>query len=317
MGLKGFLTCLAMALTVAAPAGANSLYELPKYAAFLINSDNGEVLYARQADAPRYPASITKVMTLYLAFEALKSGSLRDDDLITVSRTAAAQPPSKLGLRPGQTISVRDAMGVIATRSANDIAVALAERIAGSEAAFAAKMTAKAHALGMSRTTFVNASGLPDDRHVTTARDIATLCRAVVREYPNYYRIFSQTSVEFRGQEIANHNHLLQAVPGVDGIKTGYTAAAGFTLAASAAQNGVRLIAVVLGGPSRLMRDNNVSQLLGTGFDVLARRSHGELTTVAANLAEPDDLNDKSLERLVEQGDGDTVAARPAARPRP
>jgi D-alanyl-D-alanine carboxypeptidase (penicillin-binding protein 5/6) len=268
-------------------------------------------MYARQADAQRYPASITKVMTLYLAFEELKAGRLRETDLITVSPTAARQPPSKLGLRPGETISVRDAMGVIATRSANDIAVALAERIAGSEAAFAEKMTAKAHSLGMARTHFANASGLPNSDHYTTARDIATLCRALVHNYPQYYSIFSQVAYDYDGEAIGNHNHLLSTLPGVDGIKTGYTAAAGFTLAASAAHDGVRLIAVVLGGPSRMMRDNNVTDLLDTGFEVLTRRSRGELTTVAANLAEPEDLNDKTLERLVEQGDGDTLAATP------
>ena len=305
---------LAVALTAAAPASARSLYAVPKYAAFLVNADSGEVMYARQADAPRYPASITKVMTLYLAFEALKAGTLRESDPITITSTAARQPPSKLGLKPGATITVREAMGVIATRSANDIAVALAEHLAGSEQAFALRMTGMAHRLGMTRTNFANATGLPNSGHITTARDIATLSRAVVRDFPQYYSIFSRVAFDYEGQEIGNHNHLLTTLPGVDGIKTGYTGAAGFTLAASAAHDGVRLIAVVLGGPNRMMRDGNVTDLLDTGFDVLTRRSRGETTTVAANLREPDDLSDTVLERLTEQGSGDGVALAGAPR---
>ncbi len=298
-----------MALVVATPVAAGSLYTIPKYAAFLVNSDTGEILYARQADASRYPASITKVMTLYLAFEQLQAGTLRESDPITISRFAAGQRPSKLGLKPGSTITVREAMGVIATRSANDIAVALAEHIAGTEAQFAARMTATAHRIGMARTTFVNATGLPAAGHLTTARDIATLSRAVIRDFPQYYGIFSQVAFDYEGQEIANHNHLLTTLPGVDGIKTGYTNAAGFTLAASAAHDGVRLIAVVLGGPSRMMRDSNVTELLDTGFEVLTRRSRGDITTVAANLAEPDDLSDTVLERLAESGPNDGLLA--------
>ena len=293
---------IVMALAWAVPAAATSLYAVPKYAAFMINSDTGEVLYARQADAPRFPASITKVMTLYVAFEELGAGRLRDNDLITISTFAAAQPPSKLGLRPGSTISVREAMGVIATRSANDIAVALAEHIAGSQSEFAARMTRTARRLGMSRTTFLNATGLPNPGHTTTARDIATLSRALIREFPARYPMFSQVTFDYEGQQIGNHNHLLSTLPGVDGIKTGYTNAAGYTLAASAAHDGVRLIAVVLGGPNRMMRDNNVTELLDTGFDVLTRRSRGDVTTVAANFAEPDDLSDVVMDRLASQG---------------
>ena len=320
MKLKAFITGTALALmaagaalTIAGPAAAGSLYTVPKYAAFLVNSDTGEVLYARQADAARYPASITKVMTLYLAFEQLKAGTLKESDLITMSRFAASQKPSKLGLKPGATISVRDAMGVIATRSANDIAVALAEHIAGTEGQFATRMTGTARRLGMARTTFVNSTGLPAAGHLTTARDIATLSRAVVRDFPQFYRVFSQVAFDYEGQEIVSHNHLLRTLPGVDGIKTGYTNAAGFTLAASAAHDGVRLIAVVLGGPSRMMRDSNVTELLDTGFEVLTRRSRGDITTVAANFAEPDDLSDTVLERLAENVPSDGLLAVNAA----
>lgn len=309
-----------LALLPAGPAPAVSLYTVPKYAAILVNSETGEVLYARQADAPRFPASITKVMTLYVAFEELRDGGLRESDLIRVSATAAAQPPSKLGLRPGQTISVREAMAIIATKSANDIAVALAERISGSQAAFAERMNWTARRLGMTRTTFLNATGLPNPAHVSTARDIALLSRAVIRDFPQRYPLFSTASVDYEGRQIDNHNHLLTTVPGVDGIKTGYTAAAGFTLAASAAKSGVRLIAVVLGGPNRLMRDNNVTELLDTGFSVLARRARGDATTVAATFAEPDDLSDAVMDRLASEApaaDGLVMLAPPLLRKQP
>ena len=316
-GLYRRLGLMALALGTAVPAAAASLYAVPKYAAILINSDNGEVLYARQADAQRFPASITKVMTLYVAFQELKAGNIRESDDIRISSFAASQPPSKLGLKPGATITVREAMGVIATRSANDIAVALAEYISGSQAAYAARMTREARRLGMSRTTFVNTTGLPNGGHITTARDIATLSRALIRDFPKRYPMFSQVAFEYEGQQIGNHNHLLRTVPGVDGIKTGFTNAAGFTLAASAAHDGVRLIAVVLGGPNRMMRDNNVTELLDTGFDVLTRRSRGEATTVAANFAEPDDLSDSVMDRLAsEQPAADGLVMAPAtARP--
>lgn len=324
MRMQGFariswrgVAAAAALIAAAPPVSAYSLYAEPKYAAILVDAATGEVLYARQADAPRYPASITKVLTLYIAFEELTAGRMRQADAITVSRFAASQAPSKLGLRAGSTISVRDAIDVIATKSANDIAVALAEHIAGSQDAFAARMTATAQRLGMRSSTFVNATGLPDPRQRTTARDIATLSRAVVRDFPQFYPVFSQVAVDYEGREITNHNHLLQTLPGVDGIKTGYTAAAGFTLSASMVQNGKRLIAVVLGGPSRLARDNNVSNLLQTGFYVLQQRAQSRYLTVAANLAEPEDLSDGVLERLVDQGSGDAARHVDAAPPLP
>ena len=296
----------ATVLTAAAtPVAAKSLYAEPKYAAILLDAGSGEVLYSRQADAPRLPASITKVLTLYIAFEEISKGRMTLDENIVISRFAAGQAPSKLGLRQGSTIKVSDAINVIATKSANDIAVALAEHISGSEIAFASRMTTTARRLGMKSSTFVNASGLPDSRQLTTARDIATLSRAMLRDYRQFYPVFSTASIDYKGQEIKSHNHLLTTMPGVDGIKTGYTAAAGFTLAASATRNGKRLIAVVLGGPSRMARDANVSELLDTGFYVMERRKFGQRVTVAMNLAEPEDLSDGALETLVEQGSGD------------
>jgi D-alanyl-D-alanine carboxypeptidase (penicillin-binding protein 5/6) len=312
--MKALARFLVMAMALMAPSAfAASLYSAPRYAAILIDHDTGEVLYARRADEIRYPASITKVMTLYVAFEELAAGRLSLDDEIRISRRAWAQAPSKLGLRVGATISVRDAFGVIATKSANDISVALAEHISGSEAAFAERMTETARRLGMMNTSFHNASGLPHPDHTTTARDIAILSRAMLRDFPAQYPVFSQTHYRYRGVAVANHNHLLSTMPGVDGIKTGFTNAAGFTLAASAVRDNRRLVAVVLGGPSRMGRDGNVQDLLNIGFDVLDARQRGQFLTVAARFAEPDDLPDAVMETLGGQDVAiDGTADRPA-----
>ena len=285
---------LAIGAATAMPAAAQSplvsLYDTPKYAAILVDAKTGEVLYSRRADAERHPASITKVMTLYLAFEALARGDLHLDDRVLMSNHAAAQAPSKLGLRKGESIGVDDAIRVIATKSANDVAVALAEKLGGSEPHFAQLMNDKARELGMRETHFANATGLPEPTHITTARDIALLSMSVLKKYPKYYTYFSQQEFDWGKQKIANHNHLLGKLPGCDGIKTGYTVAAGYTLAASAIRDGRRLIAVVLGGPSTVARDGNVSALLDAGFDVLKRRANGERATVAASLDEPNDF---------------------------
>ncbi|QMW22298.1 D-alanyl-D-alanine carboxypeptidase family protein [Sandaracinobacteroides saxicola] len=307
------------AASLAAPAAAASLVGQPKYAAALIDAKSGELLYSRMADEPRYPASITKVMTLYLAFEQLAAGRLRLDDRLTVSRFAANQRPSRLGLRPGTTISVDEAIRAIACKSANDMAVALAERLAGSESAFAELMTLRARQLGMANTSFYNASGLPDARQLTTARDIATLSRAMIRSFPQYYGYFQQPSFTYGPTIMQNHNHLLRTMPGVDGIKTGFTNAAGFTLAASAVRDGRRLVAVVLGAPARRARDSNVESLLNAGFDVLSARTRGARVAVADLLAEPGDLNDELLTGLVEQGSADPqprALSRVTYRPR-
>ncbi|HZZ35856.1 MAG TPA: D-alanyl-D-alanine carboxypeptidase [Caulobacteraceae bacterium] len=259
----------------------------PKYTAIVVDARSGEVLYAKRADSPRYPASITKIMTMYLAFEAMASGRIRSTDLITVSPRAAAQAPTKLGLRPGDTISVEDALHAIAVKSANDMAVAVAEHLGGTESRFAALMTLKAQELGMQNTRFVNASGLPDSRQISSARDIAILSRSVMRDYPQYYSYFSQETFVFRGQAMNNHNGLLGKMPGVDGLKTGFTNAAGYNLAASAVRNGNRLIAVVMGGSSGAARNANVEDLLLTGFDVMERRARGERILVAQSMFEP------------------------------
>ena len=297
--IKALARCVVILLAVLGPSAfAASLYSAPRYAAILIDHATGEVLYARRSDEIRFPASITKVMTLYVAFEEVAAGRLRLDDELRISRRAWGQAPSKLGLRVGATISVRDAFGVIATKSANDIAVALAEHISGSEAAFADRMTATARRIGMANTRFHNASGLPHADHTTTARDIATLSRAMLRDFPDQYPLFSKAQYQYRGMAVANHNHLLRTMPGVDGIKTGFTNAAGFTLAASAVRGTRRLIAVVLGGPSRLGRDGNVQDLLNIGFDVLDSRQRGLPFTVASRFDEPDDLPDAVMDSL-------------------
>ena len=276
----------------------------PKYAAIVVDAKTGEVLYEQSPDAHRYPASITKIMTMYLAFEALKDGHLSFDERLLISPHAAAQAPSKVGLRAGQTISVRDAMDAIAVLSANDMAVAMAEKLGGTEAHFAEMMTAKAHQLGMNNTQYVDASGLPDTRQLTTARDISILSRAVLRDFPQYYAFFSTREFTYLGRTTRNHNHLLGAMPGVDGIKTGFTNASGFNLAASAVRDDRRLIAVVLGGSSTAARDLHVEDLLEAGFTVLKKRDVGQATTVAQNLREPAPIG--AVERPpTEQGDAD------------
>ena len=296
---------LTAALAPGAEAKAQSLYNQPKYAAIVVDAATGEVLYARRADQPRYPASITKVMTFYLVFEALATGRLSLNDRIVLSAHAAAEPPSKSGLRAGESISVDEALHVTALKSANDLAVAFAERIGGSEARFAALMTLRAQELGMTNTRFVNANGLPDTRQITTARDIAILSRAVMRDYPQYYSYFSQKTYDFHGRVISNHNALLHKMPGVDGIKTGFTNAAGYNLAASAVRDGRRLITVVLGGQSTASRDENVEELLNAGFDVMAKRKLGQNITIAANMREPDDVSGPIARPSTEQGSGE------------
>jgi D-alanyl-D-alanine carboxypeptidase len=302
--LAVFVAVAAATMTPAAQAKIPLFTSQPKYAAIVVDAKTGEVLYAQQADSPRYPASITKIMTLYLAFEAISKGTLSPNDLITVSPRAAAQAPTKLGLRAGQTIPVIEAMTAISVMSANDMAVALAEKIGGSESRFAALMTLKAQALGMTNSHFVNANGLPDSRQITSARDIAILSRAVMRDYPQDYAFFGKRQFTWRGRTVANHNHLLGKMPGVDGIKTGFTNASGFNLAASAVRDDRRLIAVVMGGNSVAARDSHVADLLETGFTVLKKRDRGVATTIAQNLSEPAPIG-PLVRPSTEQGDGE------------
>ena len=231
-------------------------------AAIVVDGNSGQTLYARNENELRFPASITKVMTLYLLFEQLKQGRLRLDGDIRVSAYAAAQKPTKLGLHPGETITVDDAIKAVVTRSANDIAVAIAETIGGDEESFAGLMTLKAHALGMNSTHFANASGLPNGEQVTTARDLAILGRAVQERFPRHYHYFATHVFYYHGATIVNHNHLLDRVEGMDGIKTGYTRASGFNLLTSVKRDGHYIVAVVLGGPSARARDKIMADLI-------------------------------------------------------
>jgi D-alanyl-D-alanine carboxypeptidase len=234
----------------------------PPYAAMVVDVKSGKTLHAVNEDALRHPASITKVMTLYMLFEQMERGKFALDSELTISAHAAAQAPSKLGLRPGQTISVEDAIKAIVTKSANDVACAIGENIAGSEERFAQMMTAKAHALGMSRTHYANASGLPDPDQLTTARDLTVLAQAIQDRFPRYYRYFQTRSFAFRGRVIGNHNRLLGNVQGVDGIKTGYTRDSGFNLMTAAKSEGRQIVAIVLGGKSGASRDRIMADLV-------------------------------------------------------
>jgi D-alanyl-D-alanine carboxypeptidase len=242
----------------------------PPFSAYAVDGNSGHVLYGRDENEERHPASLTKVMTLYLLFEQLEKKHLTLDSELTVSQHAAAQEPTKLGLRPGSAIRVEDAIKAIVTKSANDMAVAVAERIGGDEGNFARLMTRKAHMLGMSRTLFRNASGLPNDEQLTTAKDLVTLGRAIHDHFPGYYHFFSTPSFRYAGQFMPNHNHLMEHVEGMDGIKTGYTRASGFNLLTSVKRNGHYLVAVVLGGKTRLGRDRIMSDMIESLVDKCA-----------------------------------------------
>lgn len=236
----------------------------PKYAGIVIDAKTGKVLYGEDPDGLRYPASLTKMMTLYLTFEALNTGRISLDSKVPVSANAAKEPPSKLGVRAGGSITVEQAILALVTRSANDMATALGEYIGGSEDRFARMMTAKARALGMTRTTYRNANGLPNTAQMTTARDQARLGVALRQHFPQYYGYFSTRTFNFGKQVIGNHNRLVGTVKGVDGIKTGYTRAAGSNLATSAQIDGRSIVAVVLGGRSSAARDATMRKLVAT-----------------------------------------------------
>ncbi|MFN4311093.1 MAG: serine hydrolase [Ferrovibrio sp.] len=238
----------------------------------MLDADTGRVLHAHEADTLRYPASLTKMMTLYMAFDALKDGRLKLDQRIPVSAHAAGQAPSAIGLRPGQTLTVRDAILAAVTKSANDATVALGEAIGGSETQFATMMTRRAHQLGMTSTTFRNASGLPNPGQKSTARDMATLALALLKNHKAYYTYFSTPEFEWNDRVFNNHNHLLKRYEGVDGIKTGYIRASGFNLVASAKRDGRRVIGVVFGGTSVTARDNRMIELLDTAFEKIDDR---------------------------------------------
>jgi len=263
------------------------------YADLVIDAESGEILHGSDPDRLRHPASLTKMMTLYLTFQALESGQVGLNQYLPVSVNASEQSPSKLGLRPGQRIRLEDAVLGLVTESANDAAVVLAEWLGGSEEGFATMMTRQAHALGMSRTHFNNPSGLPNDGQVTTARDMAVLGHALIYHFPQYYPYFSTNSFTYAGINHHNHNHLMDRYDGMDGIKTGYIRASGFNLVASAKRGNTRLIGVVFGGHSTLERDNRMAHLLDQAFERVENGGASPQASGSANGAQGDGDDDE------------------------
>lgn len=260
-----YKTALAATITVSAIAIA-PVAHAEKYAAIVIDADTGEVLHARNEDDPRYPASLTKVMTLYMLFDAIDAGDVTLTDRMPVSRTAAAQPPSNIRLRAGDRMRVEDAIYALVTKSANDVAVVVAEYLAGSERAFADRMTARARELGLVNTTFRNASGLPNAAQISTARDMAILADALMVNHPRHYHYFQNQHFRWGGTTYRSHNELVRSLEGVDGIKTGYTRASGFNLMTSAIRDDRRVIAIMLGGATARSRNAHVGELVEAAF---------------------------------------------------
>ena len=277
----------------------------------MVNADNGSVMYEQNADESRYPASLTKLMTLYITFSALEKGDLKLNDKLKVSRVAAGRSPSKIGVVAGETISVKDAVMAVIVKSANDCATVLAEHFSPTEADFAVLMTKTAKKLGMHQTVFKNASGLPNSKQKTTARDMSKLAMAVYHHFPQYYKWFSVQSFKYKGRTITGHNHLLKTFAGADGMKTGYTAASGYNIITSAHRNNKRVIAVTMGHrylgerdkKAALMMDKGLKELKKAGYvDVAAltreintgRRA--EVTQVAAIQPRPSKIKNAKLE---------------------
>ena len=260
-GLLTLATLAVLFTTLLTPTLAQA-----KYASLVIDARTGEVLHEVNADTRNYPASLTKMMTLYMLFEALEDGRLRMDDRIMMSRRAANQPPSKLGIKPGRTLSVEDAIRALAVKSANDVAAAVSEHLGGTERQFALLMTAKARSLGMSNTTFRNASGLPHRGQMSTARDMSKLARALLLHFPHRYHYFSEPKFKYANKTYKTHNQLLTNYEGTDGIKTGYIRASGFNLVASVKRGEKRLIGVVFGAKNSKTRNRHMVKLLDKGW---------------------------------------------------
>jgi D-alanyl-D-alanine carboxypeptidase len=276
-----FLTALAIGLSAVGETSAANA----KYAAIVIDANTGKTLFSANAEQPRYPASLTKMMTLYLIFESLASGKIKKTSQVPFSQHAAARPPTKLGVKAGGSASVETIIYSLVTKSANDSASAIAEFLGGSEDGFARIMTAKARKLGMSRTIFQNASGLPDAQQHSTARDLAILGMALREHFPQYYGYFSTRSFTYGRQRMANHNRLLGRVKGMDGIKTGYTRASGFNLVSSVRDGKRRIVAVVMGGQTGRARDNHMAELIKTYLPKASGRGGGDLIAKADDSA--------------------------------
>jgi D-alanyl-D-alanine carboxypeptidase len=317
------LPVLALAIGLSGLAlSASSASANEKYAAIVVDMNSGRTLFARNADSRRYPASLTKMMTLYVLFEELEAGNLSLNTKLTVSANAARQAPSKLGLKAGRTIKVEDALLALVTKSANDMAVVIAERISGSVSAFATRMTSTARRLGMKGTTFRNPHGLPNSGQVTTARDMVRLAQALQDDFPKYYKYFSTRSFTYRGARYRNHNNLLGRVDGVDGIKTGYTRASGFNLVTNVERGGRHIVAVVMGGKTASSRDAHMRELIAKYLPkarrgapsepiVIADRGGEEQSDVAAAVVEVSLPRARPIEETA-----DVLAYAPAARPR-
>lgn len=311
-GIPGFLTwglpVLGLIFALLSPISA-SVAATPVSASIVVDAATGQVLSESNADLPAYPASLTKMMTLYLTFEALQKGKITFNSALSVSAYAASQPPTKLGLYPGESITAAQAIRGMIIKSANDAAVVMAEALAGSVEGFAAKMNAKAQALGMSRTIFHNPNGLPNPAQHTTARDLARLAIALHRDFPQYYPLFAETRLVFRGHVTPSHNRFMLNYPGADGLKTGYISASGFNLAASAARNGRRIFGIVLGGRSPTLRDAQMWALFDQGFGTQTPRGSSNALLLASASALP------TLKPDDAQGDADDDAEDGSSSP--
>jgi D-alanyl-D-alanine carboxypeptidase len=285
---KGLLLPLVALLLALAPLAGSAAAADNKYAAIVYDANSGEVLFSKNADAKRYPASLTKIMTLYILFEELDAKRLSLSTKLTVSANAARQPPSKLGVKAGGSIKVEDAILALVTKSANDVAVVVAEAIGGDVSGFAERMNRTARALGMNSSTFRNPHGLPDNGQVTTARDLVRLAQAIQDNFPDYYPYFSKRSFTFRGTRIRNHNRLLGSVEGVDGIKTGYTRASGFNLVTNVDRDGRHVIAVVMGGRTASKRDAHMRSLIAKYLSKAERGARSTPLVIAESSADVD-----------------------------
>lgn len=304
------LLAASLLATAATPATAAT------YASIIMDADTGKVLYARNPDTRIYPASLTKMMTLYMLFEQIERGKTSLKTPMTVSKRAAGQPPSKLGLRAGESIRVEDAIKVLVIKSANDVATVVAEHVGGTESDFARLMTAKARKLGMTKTTFRNASGLPNSAQMSTARDMARLSIALKRDFPQYYKYFGQTETSFKGRAIRTHNRVLLNYDGADGLKTGYIRASGFNLATSAHRGGMSLVGVVIGGKTSRWRDRHMMSLLDKGFEQAQQlaslpRPARKPTSLIASI-DPDATVVPVPPPTAAQGDADADSVAPA-----
>jgi D-alanyl-D-alanine carboxypeptidase len=275
-----------------------SFAAIPISASIVVDAASGQVLSQSNADMPTYPASLTKMMTLYLTFEALQKGKITFDEAMPVSAFAASQPPTKLGLYPGQTITVAQCVRGMIIKSANDAAMVMGEALGGSVEGFAQRMNTKAQALGMTRTLFRNPNGLPNIEQHTTARDLARLAIALYRDFPQYYPLFAETRFTFRGRVLLTHNRFMLSYPGADGLKTGYINSSGYNLAASATRSGRRIVGIVLGGRSPTLRDAEMWALLDQGFGTTTPAGSNNALLLASAAALP------SLKPGEAEGDG-------------